>query len=875
LQKLSITGWRCEDKPRGIRLDYLINLIVSDPEMSLYLRHCAALCLFIAGLFSPLVLAEYNTSQGIQRALDLAGDQTRMLDQRLAQVQRQHARLLSNENALNEHIVALSGSGQVFRVLQEQYTNLPNLNFDPGLSDLIADTRLIQFKATEQQRNIQDNPGLFPTDLELPELQDRLQELVATGVSLQQAQRDLTATADRLRDSITEQLFWVPSNPAIGLSWFATAPGALKQQIARLPGQATLNVNASELSLWRWLGCLLILPAAALYWLRPRLKLALATVLRTGKLHLQNQPAPEPNPETGVESSSPWSTLLALVLTAAITVPASLALLAIGNLLSGQTQTGSILLGPAVTAIALSLFVVQFLRRLLAPGQIGESDFHWSDHTRRKLQTFIRRFAWILLPTSAILALAIQQGPALSNDVIGPVILILTGVLVAYFFRRLLRQLPNHFAPAGVRWILNLVLVLLPLSLAMLTLAGFYYTSLQLTGRFLATFYVISGWVIAEATVKRAIELSSARLREQREAEYRELSEQREAQRARDPDRIQEPLPDPSAELLHVRQQTQRLVRFLLLTGFGGLLYWVWADLVGVFGYLDSLVLWQYGTPEAPGIMSLLDLASFFIIVTLSLFLAANLPGLLEMLVLSRLSLRQGSAYAMTTLLNYIITGFGLVLALSSLGVSWDKLQWLVAALSVGLGFGLQEIFANFVSGLIILFERPIRIGDIVTLGDLSGVVRQIRIRATTITDFDRKDIIVPNKTFVTGQLINWSLTDTVTRVIVRVGVAYGSDLDKTRTLLLSAARDNPRVLSEPEPQVLFLSFGASSLDHELRIHVRQLQDRNPAIDEVNRYIDREFKLAGIEIAFQQVDIRLRNSEGLEKLVSRQPPSPG
>jgi potassium efflux system protein len=127
----------------------------------------------------------------------------------------------------------------------------------------------------------------------------------------------------------------------------------------------------------------------------------------------------------------------------------------------------------------------------------------------------------------------------------------------------------------------------------------------------------------------------------------------------------------------------------------------------------------------------------------------------------------------------------------------------------------------------------------------------------------------------VTGQLINWSLTDTVTRVIVRVGVAYGSDLDKTRTLLLSAARDNPRVLSEPEPQVLFLSFGASSLDHELRIHVRQLQDRNPAIDEVNRYIDREFKLAGIEIAFQQVDIRLRNSEGLEKLVSRQPPSPG
>ncbi|MEX2366579.1 MAG: mechanosensitive ion channel domain-containing protein, partial [Pseudohongiellaceae bacterium] len=365
----------------------------------------------------------------------------------------------------------------------------------------------------------------------------------------------------------------------------------------------------------------------------------------------------------------------------------------------------------------------------------------------------------------------------------------------------------------------------------LLTLSGYYYTSLQLTGRFLATFYVLSGWVIAEASARRAIELSSSRLQLQREAENQVLREQRDAQRAKDPDNIQEPLPDTRAELQQVQQQTQRLVRFLLLIGFGGLLYWVWADLVGVFGYLDSLVMWQYGSAESPGSMSLLDLASFFFIVSLSLFLAANLPGLLEMLVLSRLSLRQGSAYAMTTLLNYIITGIGLVLALSSLGVSWDKLQWLVAALSVGLGFGLQEIFANFVSGLILLFERPIRIGDVVTLGNLSGVVRQIRIRATTISDFDRKDIIVPNKTFVTDQLINWSLTDTVTRVIVRVGVAYGSDLDKTRALLLSAAQANPRVLDEPEPQVLFLSFGASTLDHELRIHVKALQDRNPAID--------------------------------------------
>jgi len=167
--------------------------------------------------------------------------------------------------------------------------------------------------------------------------------------------------------------------------------------------------------------------------------------------------------------------------------------------------------------------------------------------------------------------------------------------------------------------------------------------------------------------------------------------------------------------------------------------------------------------------------------------------------------------------------------------VSWDKLQWLVAALSVGLGFGMQEIFANFISGIMILFERPVRIGDTITIGNLSGTVSKIRIRATTITDFDRKDIIVPNKTFITGQLINWSLTDTITRVTLKLGVDYGSDLDLVKALLLQAARENPRVLKEPEPHVYFLNFGESTLDHELRMHVRDLGDRNPVIDEVNR----------------------------------------
>ena len=246
--------------------------------------------------------------------------------------------------------------------------------------------------------------------------------------------------------------------------------------------------------------------------------------------------------------------------------------------------------------------------------------------------------------------------------------------------------------------------------------------------------------------------------------------------------------------------------------------------------------------------------------------------------MLSRIKLAQGSAYAITTLLSYLIAGIGIVATLGTLGVSWDKLQWLVAALSVGLGFGLQEIFANFISGLIILFERPVRIGDVVTIGNLSGTVSRIQIRATTITDFDRKEIIVPNKTFVTGQLVNWSLTDTVTRVTVKVGVAYGSDLALTRRLLLQIADENPRVLKEPAPMALFLAFGASTLDHELRIHVRELADRNLAIDEINRRIDALFREHGIDIAFNQIDVHVRSIDGKEtrlETISRAAPAAG
>ena len=171
---------------------------------------------------------------------------------------------------------------------------------------------------------------------------------------------------------------------------------------------------------------------------------------------------------------------------------------------------------------------------------------------------------------------------------------------------------------------------------------------------------------------------------------------------------------------------------------------------------------------------------------------------------------------------------------------------------------GLQEIFANFVSGLIILFERPVRIGDVVTIDGVSGSVSRIQIRATTITDWDRKEYIVPNREFVTGRLLNWTLSDRTNRIVINVGVAYGSDTLLARSLLLQVARKHPAILDDPAPIATFEGFGDSTLDLILRCYLPSLDDRLRTVTELHEAIDREFKAAGIEIAFPQRDLHVR-----------------
>jgi potassium efflux system protein len=255
----------------------------------------------------------------------------------------------------------------------------------------------------------------------------------------------------------------------------------------------------------------------------------------------------------------------------------------------------------------------------------------------------------------------------------------------------------------------------------------------------------------------------------------------------------------------------------------------------------------------------------------LALFAARHIPALLELTLLQRLPLSRASRYAVTTLTQYIVAMVGLVISFKALGLQWSSIQWLVAALSVGLGFGLQEIVANFISGIILLFEQPIRVGDVVTVDGTSGTVSRIRIRATTIVSWERQELVIPNKTFITGQLINWTLSDTVTRVFISVGVSYESDTRKAMELMAEAAAEHPKILTEPPPRISFEGFGDNALTLKLnmRAFLNEVDARLQTITELHQAILDKLRAAGIEIAFPQRDLHLDTSRPLELVLRK------
>jgi small-conductance mechanosensitive channel len=229
--------------------------------------------------------------------------------------------------------------------------------------------------------------------------------------------------------------------------------------------------------------------------------------------------------------------------------------------------------------------------------------------------------------------------------------------------------------------------------------------------------------------------------------------------------------------------------------------------------------------------------------------------------VLKNKSIDPGIKGSIERFSRYLTVTIGAFVALDTIGISLTSIAAVGAVLMVGIGFGLQNIAQNFISGIIILLERPIKQGDIVVVGGVSGRIRDIRVRSTVIETRDDVAIIVPNSLFIAEQVINDSFSGHKIRRTLKVGVAYGSDIEKVTNILMKIANEHEQILEDSGPKVFFMNFGDSSLDFELRFWVSELWTTDVILSDLRYAIDREFRNGNIEIPFPQRDLHIKSCE--------------
>ena len=793
--------------------------------------------------------------------------------------------LTQTQHTIDEQISALQGTLVLSRIIQQQKQKLPtNLNIQ-GLSKQIADLRVQIFDITQKRNELYDldayilkvgsdegekfsNTEKIQLTNLLTERRKVLSDLIKSlnsqlnlAISLELTQQQITQISDQIQSKLEQQSFWVKSNNPINLDWFAELPRAFVAQVDGIVKKIGLPTNYSNLP-YLLMYCLgLFVVGGAIFKFKDRIKQRLSKINgEINRLKYDNQ----------------WNTPQALLLTAFLTLSGTLWFLAICQMLGFFFMKNPTEFWDWSFSMAGYWWFFTFWLSLFRQNGIFVRHFEFSQQSAVRFQSVIKRIvvAVVLLLNTSVFSNVTDYG--LANDVIGQVntivSLLFCIIIIAPRFKNVLRSYEdekkshNHIIVKIVQFGLQII----PVGLVILVALGYYYTALNLIQHLINSYIAWCVWWLIRQVIYRGITVSSRRLAHRRLEEKLRQKQAGFNDGSTSDDVVVLNEKEEGLALNEVRSQLLRFADLFIWTALIGIFYYVWSDLVTVASYLREVTLWQQTTTTEAGTVmesiTLFNLLVALVIVGITYVLVRNISGILEVLIFSRVKLSQGTPYTITTLLTYVLVSVGGAWAFATLGMSWSKLQWLFAALSVGLGFGMQEIFANFVSGIILLFERPIRVGDTVTINGVSGTVAKIRIRAITLIDFDRKEVIVPNKSFVTGQVINWALSNTMTRLVINVGVAYGSNLELVKKLLLQAANEQTTVLKDPEPRAYFLSFGASTLDHELRVYVAQLAERTNTIDALNRRINELFAENNIDIAFNQLDVFIKNNDTGEEM---------
>jgi len=669
-----------------------------------------------------------------------------------------------------------------------------------------------------------------------------LRELIATGTesinvrgSIARGKEQLGLKFDEYRDYLRSRILWVPSHPPISFSSLKGINDAFDALVENL-----VKLRLNRLSAFS--SVLLIFVLSVLVLRKKMSRRAQTLSQKIGR----------------VRDDSISYTFRVLLLTLARSVAPSLLLIVLANNLDspGAGIGAAPYLAKGLMISAKSLFLILLLRTACEEQGLAEAHFGWMRSTCLKIHqsaTWLLLWWWPLgLGTGLLFRLEVDSINAVFGRLLFIVALAVVGLIVSRFLWP-----GEDTAPQTRRWRLMGAVASLAMMFFYITsiLLGYLYSaeivynlmmnSLLMGIGLLFFYFFMQRWLLVARRRLRFQELVSAR---QASEDKKDLTEEYEEH-----------------DLVTLSESVGQLLQSgTLVLGAVGLAL-TWFPLFRAMEAMQRVTLWTISdTLDGEAILTSITLATLVLaifIAVIVIYSARSVPRLLDLVLRSLENVTPGSRYAIVKLVQYVIAGAGTIAFLSTLGLRWDRLQWLVAALGVGIGFGLQEIIANFISGLIILFERPIRRGDLVTVGESSGQVVRIKIRATTIRDFDGKELLVPNKEFVTGRLLNWTLSDNSIRVIIDVGIAYGSDVRKAVAILEELLARHELVLRHPEPDVLFREFGDSSLNLTARCFMSDVDQRWFLISDLHMKIDDAFKEAGIVIAFPQIDVHLDSKE--------------
>ena len=831
------------------------------------------------------IVAQFKINRELSAALNQQAQRMDLVASQQRQATNQTLQVRQALNTLREQSQWLGSSNLLGEALRAQVARLPEMPKPQQLDTEMAQLRvqrlryedLLNKQSQVRQQHQADGEPLTSEENRILEAQLRTQRellnsLLQGGDTLILELTKLKVSNSQLEDALKEvneathrYLFWTSDVRPMSISW----PIDLVQDLRRLIsldtfgqlGKAGVMILTSKETIFPLLGAL-ILVGFSIYSRRHFTRFLERSSARVGK----------------VTQDHFWLTLRTVFWSILVASPLPVLWMTLGyGLREAWPYPLAVAIGDGVTATVPLLWVVMICATFARPNGLFIAHFAWPrQRVTRAMRYYLMSIGLIVPLIMALIMFDNLNDREFSGSLGRLCFMLICGALAMVTLSLKRAGIPLYVDKTGSgenmvnRMLWNLLLSA-PLAAILAAAVGYLATAQALLARLetsvaiwfllLVVYHIIRRWMLIQ---RRRLAFDRAK---HRRAEIL-------AQRARGED---DPHSTSSTEgttevdeveldLDAISTQSLRLVRSILMLIALLSVIVLWSEIHSAFGFLENISLWD-ATSTVQGVESLepITLGAVLIAILVLIIttqLVRNFPALLELALLQHLDLTPGTGYAITTITKYLILLFGGLVGFSMIGIEWSKLQWLVAALGVGLGFGLQEIFANFISGLIILFEKPIRIGDTVTIRDLTGSITKINTRATTISDWDRKEIIVPNKAFITEQFINWSLSDSVTRVVLTVPAPSDANSEEVTQILYTAAERCSLVIDNPAPEVFLVDLQQGIQIFELRIYAAEMGHRMPLRHEIHQLILAGFREHGIDMPFPPFQMRLETLDG-------------